>query len=78
MAVRVTAHIHMLVSRCDCVVRLVDSRGRPRQGRVEVLYNGTWGTVCDDGFTDISAKVICSQLDYGYVPQIGTIVFVHR
>ena len=36
-----------------------------REGRLEVYYNFTWGTVCDDGFTDESARVVCNMLGYG-------------
>ena len=33
-------------------------------GRLEILFNGIWGTVCDDGFTRYSAEVVCKQLNF--------------
>jgi len=45
-------------------VRLVGS-GLPYEGRLEVYYNGTWGTVCEYYFHDNSATVVCKSLGTG-------------
>ncbi|ERE87010.1 neurotrypsin isoform X2 [Cricetulus griseus] len=44
-------------------IRLMDGENK-KEGRVEVFVNGQWGTICDDGWTDKDAAVICRQLGY--------------
>jgi len=47
----------------DGQLRLVGG-SEPTEGRVEICYNETWGTICDDGWGDEEANVVCSSLGY--------------
>ena len=44
-------------------LRLVDGRSS-NEGLVEICINGVWGTVCDSGWDDNDARVVCRRLGY--------------
>ena len=44
-------------------IRLANGRVET-EGRVEVCINDTWGTVCDDRFTNTNAAVVCQQIGF--------------
>eukprot|EP00966_Prymnesium_polylepis_P126955 2936174-Prymnesium_polylepis.1 len=54
-------------------IRLIGTQGSTSatSGRLEILYDGRWGTVCDDGFGQSAAQVACRQLGCRSVVSFG-------
>ena len=51
-------------------IRLINQNDDPLVGRVEVCYEGIWGTVCQQDWGNSDAAVVCRQLGY---PSAGRI-----
>lgn len=47
-------------------LRLVNpNKANTTAGRLEVLHNGQWGSVCSDTFNDVAATIVCRQVSSG-------------
>ena len=58
------ARVNVEPGQCDQgAVRLSDGF-IDQEGRVEVCHDNVWGSICDDGWDNTDAHVICSQLGY--------------
>ena len=61
-------HIHVVICTGNTAVRLVGGSSY-NEGRVEILYNGVWGTICSDGWNLNNAIVTCRSMGFMGVDQ---------
>ncbi|XP_056152706.1 neurotrypsin-like [Lampris incognitus] len=58
-----TNEVQVIAPSTGPLVRLVGSSSR-KEGRVEVYFHGNWGSICDSGWNDLNAAVVCRQLGH--------------
>ena len=43
---------------------VLDENAKTFSGRLELFYNGQWGTVCSTGFDQIDAQAVCNTIGF--------------
>ncbi len=57
-------------------MRLVAGTGVDvHSGFLQIYFNGLWGTVCLDQFTDKAARVVCRQLGYANGSVLAAVIY---
>ena len=62
----VTWEINFCSVQSNCengVIRLVNGT-TPYEGRVEICYDGVWGSVCGVGWDSWDAAIVCQQMGF--------------
>ena len=55
--------LSILIGCTEGDIRLLEGNAA-NEGRVEVCQSDAWGTVCDDGWDNNDARVVCRQLGF--------------
>ncbi|CAK1540979.1 unnamed protein product [Leptosia nina] len=61
-------YIHEVIDASSTSLRLAGGRNN-LEGRVEIYYNNTWGSICPDGWTLYEASAVCHHLALGHAVQ---------
>ena len=54
-----------MLTRINLDIRLAGYGANEYQGRLEILFRGEWGTICQDNFQYKDAQVACKMLGLG-------------
>ena len=57
---------YLIFAEKSTAVRLRGRQGRRDEGRLEIFYDGQWGTICNNGWDMNNTRVACHQLGYRY------------
>ena len=57
-------YLNILSNFAATSLRLMGESSESGTGRVEILHNGEWGTICADGWGKEDARVACRQLGF--------------